>query len=484
MEGVSSPFTAPRTEVVLRFLRMSRFSNPLGATVAVPVSSRARPGAGSPVAPVALRTPVVVRSDQAGLVTVFGFIALCAYLLSGFANDLSLRFFGSKAYISSVCIVLLPVTALLSGRILSGSRNRVGLMWLGFLAAMVLSTPFSVWKGGSADLLVNYVPKGYLLFFYICAFVPSIDWCRRLMYVKMFGSLILLISCFFLYDPSAGQRFRIQDSLFFSNANDLALALLISITEFGFLIYQKGVKAVIGAAGSGVALVYMMKTESRGVFVAAIVVCLALLAVSRNRLKVLMLGLPLAIITLGFTSQANFRRLTLIVADPTNVVAENEDEGSTLASQAQRQELLKKSLLLTLRNPLLGVGPGMFAVAVEGDAAKQGKRSEWLGTHNSYTQVSSECGIPALLLYLGIILSCIGMNYRMYKRASSSPGNEQAAALCLCLFLGMIAYAAGTLFFHIAYSGTLPLLSGMSVCTYMAAQKLLPRDQNGSSVTP
>jgi O-antigen ligase len=297
------------------------------------------------------------------------------------------------------------------------------------------------------------------------------------MYVKIFGDIMLLLSCLVLSEPSEGGRLIIRDSIFFSNSNDLALALLISITDFGFLIYQKGVKAVIGILGSGVALVFIVKTESRGVFLAAIVVYLAAALVSRIRLKLLVSGLSIATVLLLFVSPANLRRLTLIVADPTRVAAESKEEESTLGSQAQRQELLKTSLLLTLRHPLLGVGPGQFAVAVDGDAAKAGKRSSWLGTHNTYTEVSSECGIPALLLYLGIILSCLGMNYRLYKRTSGSPGNQQAAGLCLCLFLGILAYSTATFFFHIAYSGSLPVLSGMSVCTYMAAQKLLPQDQ-------
>ncbi len=54
-------------------------------------------------------------------------------------------------------------------------------------------------------------------------------------------------------------------------------------------------------------------------------------------------------------------------------------------------------------HPLFGVGPDQFAAAVSQEAAGDGQQVPWLGTHNTYTQVSSECGIPALIFYVAVI---------------------------------------------------------------------------------
>ncbi len=41
-------------------------------------------------------------------IATVGFVLFCVYLLSGFANDWSLRLFGSKAYLSTVTLVPYP----------------------------------------------------------------------------------------------------------------------------------------------------------------------------------------------------------------------------------------------------------------------------------------------------------------------------------------------------------------------------------------
>ena len=72
-------------------------------------------------------------------------------------------FSASKAYLSTVTLLLLPLAWLFSGNALRGFRSRAGLCWAGFLVWMLLATPFSVWRGGSATMLANYVPRAYLV---------------------------------------------------------------------------------------------------------------------------------------------------------------------------------------------------------------------------------------------------------------------------------------------------------------------------------
>jgi len=65
-------------------------------------------------------------------------------------------------------------------------------------------------------------------------------------------------------------------------------------------------------------------------------------------------------------------------------VPSNHGTEASLSAQ-QRKELLFKSLKVTVRHPLFGVGPGNFEVV----------SGAWDVTHNSYTQISAEGGIPA-----------------------------------------------------------------------------------------
>jgi O-antigen ligase len=82
----------------------------------------------------------------------------------------------------------------------------------------------------------------------------------------------------------------------------------------------------------------------------------------------------------------------------------SKDESATGSAQ-ERQELLIKSLKVTAEHPLFGIGPGNFAII----------SGHWRVTHNTYTQLSSEGGIPALILYLLILWRGFA-NVRSIKR--------------------------------------------------------------------
>ena len=93
------------------------------------------------------------------------------------------------------------------------------------------------------------------------------------------------------------------------------------------------------------------------------------------------------------------------------------DVSSAYGSAEQRQHLFWRSLEVTLEHPLFGVGPGNFPIISD----------SWLVTHNSYTQMSSEGGIPALVLYVMVLwagfknLKKLGSCRVLIKKPSSLP---------------------------------------------------------------
>jgi O-antigen ligase len=119
---------------------------------------------------------------------------------------------------------------------------------------------------------------------------------------------------------------------------------------------------------------------------------------------------------------------------------------------------------------LFGVGPDQFAAAVNQDAAGAGRQVPWLGTHNTYTQVSSECGIPALIFYLAVIGLCLRSNLRLYRLTRDVPAYGEVAALSRCLLAGTLVFAVSAFFFHMAYSPYLPSLAGFTVALHLAAR--------------
>jgi O-antigen ligase len=191
-----------------------------------------------------------------------------------------------------------------------------------------------------------------------------------------------------------------------------------------------------------------------------------------SRQKIFLVAIAMIAMVVGLATLPGeaLRRLTLLGFDDS---VQSGMDVSAVESGMQRKELVKISIMKTLTHPLFGVGPGQFAVSVTGDAAKKGEWSAWLGTHNSYTQVSSECGLPAFFAYCAVIVLCFRLNYRMFQASRYNSSYADIAALSFTLLSGTLVYSIATVFFHMAYTGTLPTLSGLTLALYLTAKPLL-----------
>lgn len=459
---------------------MSKFNNPsrtLGPPRPPLVAARPLAREAAPIPP-----PVAAQNRLAAIqnapsgespLIAIGFAVFCILLISGMLNDWTYLLFGGKAYISAVMTVVAPAVWLASGNALSGARDKTGVAWILLLGFMLASVPFSVWRSDSVNQIITYVSRSFCFYFYVAAFATSLKRCRNLMIVNLVVAGMILISCVKFGYTSFDGRFQILNSIFVGNSNDLALQLTIGMSEFLFLFYLKGKgKRIIGVAAILMCLFYMLKTGSRGCVLALLVALVATFIFSKQRAKMILVAIPLLVVAVTLMPDSAARRLFTVFSSSSAPVTSGDD-ASAIASQKQREDLIQKSVTLTLQHPLFGVGMGEFVIAVMGEAAKKGVWEAALGTHNSYTQVSSECGIPALICYVTVICVCFRRNYRMYQLAARKEQFREIEGLAFSLFIGVLVYAVGTFFFHIAYSGILPLLSGETMALYTLVYPVL-----------
>lgn len=399
------------------------------------------------------------------------FVLLCVYLVSNLANDWSQRFFGERAFLSLISGVALPIVCLLGGTILMGLRSNTGRLWTLFLLWTVITIPMSSWRGGSVAELQQFATKNYPIFFYCAATLLTLSQVRTLFYVMCGGGAAVLLSCVFFGDMGIENRLKIPGSIFFDNPNDLALQLLISSGFFLFLMLsRKWALKAMGGIMVIMAFVYVLQTGSRANFISLVIsLAVGLILVKR---KVILVG---AVALVGLLAAATlsadqWSRLFYIVLFDDSPVQANDGD---YQSQLQRTELLKYSVRYTLENPLFGVGLGQFPDQVWSRAKAVGKRVPSMGTHNSYTQVSSELGIPALLLYTGTLFTALQIVYRLYKKTTGVAAMSEVNAMALCLLLTLVVYAVSTMFHHVAYSRHLPTLAGMAVAlSYTASRRM------------
>ena len=151
--------------------------------------------------------------------------------------------------------------------------------------------------------------------------------------------------------------------------------------------------------------------------------------------------------------------------EPVGLVGQDYDVQmmtSAVTSTQHRRELLKKSIKFTLQHPIFGVGPGMYAVAEDSDARANGlRKGSWQGTHNSYTQVSSELGIPGLIAYVAVIVFAYKRSAALYRKTRGDPRLISISGCALALNYCIIVYAVSVFFDYIAFTSMLSVFAGL-----------------------
>jgi hypothetical protein len=423
----------------------------------------------------------VAREETASVFHWLGMWGLVLYLNSGFLSEVGVRTFGGSPHVGVIALAGMFIMFILTGGLFRCLRDKIGRFWLGFLIWMLICIVFSTWRTGSLAMVTDYVPRSYMLLFFLSAFLVDRRQCRVFMLATALSCYSTLLWCFLngVMDPASG-RFIIPQSLFYSNANDLGIQLAISLSGFLYLSMQRAlVLRLFGFIGFPVALFYMLKTGSRGAFLACGVFVAVTFLYSRGVAKVAVIAgvaVTLAVAALAIPS-STLSRLVLIFLDPQEEARSEEtytqQEIYSIGSQMARWELVKLSLWCTVTNPLFGVGPGEFIDYVAGEAAKKSQRSGWAGTHNAYTQVSSECGLPGAFCYIAVLWLAIRTAYRLMIQSRGHPALTEMNKMAFALLATTATFAVCALFHHIAYTGHLALLAGQALAYDRATRPLL-----------
>jgi O-antigen ligase len=155
------------------------------------------------------------------------------------------------------------------------------------------------------------------------------------------------------------------------------------------------------------------------------------------------------------------RYFTFLSADTAQATSDRDlelIESADIGSSQARLILLTSSIEMTLQHPLFGVGPGQFSYQLWEGRKKQGLQTLFNETHNTYTQVSSELGLPGLVIFIGILVSSIralrsvtrlrsSQHYRLPPRVLETADSLLLALVVLSVCACFLSLAWGLLFF-------------------------------------
>src|SRR5260370_4580236 len=144
------------------------------------------------------------------------------------------------------------------------------------------------------------------------------------------------------------------------------------------------------------------------------------------------------------------------------------DEMSAVESTRARKMLLGESVRIMLEHPLFGVGPGIFSAALAGEQKQRGQYQTWHEANNSFTQLGSEAGIPALGVFLTIVFYCLKRTVSIYRRERRDPNqigiSRMAASLAMALVIYIISATFGTYSYTIEFPVLAGLIQALDVC--------------------
>jgi O-antigen ligase len=173
-------------------------------------------------------------------------------------------------------------------------------------------------------------------------------------------------------------------------------------------------------------------------------------------------GLPLlAMLLLTKVSDPVRHRLASTYSNDSEGPNNEADE-----SEKSRRFLLDESIRLSFQYPLFGVGPGQFENF-------EGKKSGWHSTHNSFTEISSETGIPGIAFYLGAVISSFLLLQRTWKQVRERPELKEITVACYCLSMSYVVFCTVIFFLNFGYLFYLPAATGLIIAVSSVAQREL-----------
>ena len=397
---------------------------------------------------------------------------LFLYFRFSFVHEFASAMLHVDTHILIILGVLCYVSWFIAGNMFAAFTEKLAWVWTGFVAWLVITTVTSTWKGGSFAIIMPYLRTVYPLLLLIPAVVLRPSDLKRVCNTLAYAGSTTILFGLVHRNFSEGRMDVGSDGSSINDPNDFAAHLLIMLPMIAYWAFSKGRPKYIKAFGAFIilaGLLEIMSTGSRGGFVALLAMLLYIALTGTKRLRLLILvGCPLAaLIALPLVPQQSRDRLY-------SIFDSSEASETAHESAMARRALLMASLEITASHPIFGVGPGTFSEYQASMAAESNQKGMWHETHNGYTQLSSECGIPAFLLYL----TAVGMAFISLRRAARShlPVVPEAAKTMAIMIAG---FSVSLIFLAQGYRFTMLVVGAITVAINQMVKRYQGLEEQG-----
>ena len=339
-------------------------------------------------------------------------------------------------------LIFIPTQLGLENQITARPRELKFLLFLviaAFLSVLFASDRLVAWNRFTEYLKV------------VLMFVVMINVVRTKKRLQALLILCLVASVFFsvaaindyrLGNLVVGERVRGVVGGMFQNPNDLALHLvtMVPIAAALFLSTRYIFAKLLYAATAVILVGGIVVTFSRGGFM-GLAVTLAVFFAKVTRGSKIVFGAVILVVALAF--------VVFAPGGYGNRLSNLSDMSAT-----NRQDDLKRSLYLTIRHPLFGIGMDNFMIY-----SNQG-----LATHNAYTQVSAELGIFAAICYVLFMVVALKLTRGIQKQNESVKPKPWEYYFAIGIQASLIGYMVSSFFASVAFLWYVYYLVGYAIC--------------------
>jgi len=356
------------------------------------------------------------------------------------------------------------------------SRGRPLTIWpremkltLCFVAWAFLTVPFSMWPGGSWNLLTDLYLKTLVIFWLLTNTVTTparlrqVAWGLTLMSIPpALGGVKNYTSGVYM-QYGEGRIRGYEAGPMTGNPNDLALTLnlVLPLTVALLFLTKRPLWRAVLIAIIVLDVAVIVLTFSRGGFLTlALSAGIVLWRVTRRvgpKYALAAVGLLLVLAPLVPSSYyARLATITDVEADATN-------------SAEVRQQDLFVAMAYIARHPVIGSGIGTNDLAMN-----EARGASWAAVHNAYLQVGMELGLPGLILYVAIVVGTLKAVGRVVRRTRGDAAHRELFWLASGLQVSLIAFVFAAMLHPAAYNFYFYYFGGLALAARAMHERLAP----------
>lgn len=418
--------------------------------------------------------PVTQRVEEDGSATF--------YLLSGLLFEL---FFRPADLLPALKVLHLPMMfalATLASHFLSSVSRGVSVFRLtpitkvlyGLTLWAIISIPFAYWQGGALSSFINDWCKMMLLFFMMGNALVSVKQLRITMWICVLCATA--VSCtavgdYLVHGSVTGGRLTALVNGPYAGANyfSVTIVLMMPFVMLDVFLHPRIIVRIVAFFCSTILVLANLMTQSRAGIVGMLVVACAVFWTLRkwgkNLLKMFAIIVILSPVVAAVIPPGVWERFSTIFED---YDIQNMDPTSGLrmaaGSQKERLQLIIKAVSLTFEHPVFGVGMGDFSSA-SAHQWSTGSGRDWVQTHNTYLQYSSELGLPGLMLYILLLVT----TFKTLRRAreqipEGGPGTKpyMLRLICDATTISLTGYLLTSAFANVGYQCYFFVVAGIA----------------------